>query len=72
MAKARAKAQEMRYIRNNIVARKQSLERSIASINSQQKYINQAIAKNKDMIEKKMRMMQKESRKAINKVKQML
>lgn len=29
-------------------------------------------ALNKDMIEKKMRMMQKESRKAINKVKQML
>ena len=52
MAKARAKAKEIRDIRNNIVARKQSLERSIASINSQQKYINQAIAKNKDMIEK--------------------
>ena len=50
MAQARAKAQEIRDIRNNIIARKRSLERSVASINSQQVYIKQAIKKNEDMI----------------------
>lgn len=52
MAVARAKAKEIRTIRDNIVARKRSLERSVASINSQQEYINRAIAKNKNMIDK--------------------
>ena len=52
MAQARAKAKEIRNIRDNIIARKRSLERSIASINSQQQYINAAIEKNKNMIEK--------------------
>ena len=52
MAQARAKAKEIRSIRDNIVARKRSLERSVASINSQQEYINRAIAKNKNMIDK--------------------
>ena len=52
MAAARAKAQEIRAIRDNIVARKRNLERSVASINSQQEYINRAIAKNKNMIDK--------------------
>ncbi len=52
MANARAKAKEIRDIRNNILARKRNLERSVASINTQQQYINQAIKKNKDMIEK--------------------
>lgn len=52
MAYARAKAQEIRNIRNSIAARKLSLERSVASINSQQYYIKQAIKKNEDMIDK--------------------
>ena len=52
MAVARAKAQEIRDIRNSILARKRNLERSVASINSQQEYINRAIAKNKNMIDK--------------------
>ena len=52
MAQARAKAKEIRDIRDNIVARKRRLERSVASINSQQEYINQAIRKNKNMIDK--------------------
>ena len=52
MARARAKAIEIRNLRNNIVARKRNLERSVASINSQQKYINEAIEKNKNMIDK--------------------
>lgn len=52
MAKARNKAKEIRDLRDNILAKKRNLERSVASINSQQQYINQAIAKNKDMIEK--------------------
>ena len=52
MAQARAKAKEIRQIRDNIIAQKRSLERSVASINSQQQYINQAIAKNKNMIDK--------------------
>ena len=52
MAAARNKAKEIRNIRNNIIVQKRSLERSVASINSQQQYINRAIAKNKDMIDK--------------------
>ena len=52
MAKARAKAQEIRDLRNTIASRKLRLERSVASINSQQEDINRAIARNKNMIEK--------------------
>lgn len=52
MAKARSKAQEIKKLRNDILAKKLNLERSVASINSQQIYINQAIAKNKNMIDK--------------------
>ena len=52
MATARNKAKEIRSIRDSILARKRSLERNIASINSQQQNINRAIAKNKDMIDK--------------------
>lgn len=52
MAKARAKAQEISTLRNNIERQKRNLERSIVSINSQQSYIEQAINKNEKMIEK--------------------
>ena len=52
MAQARAKANEIRDLRNSIAARKLRLERSVASINSQQYYIKQAIKKNEDMIYK--------------------
>ena len=38
MAQARSKAKEIRQIRDNIIARKRSLERSVASINSQQNF----------------------------------
>ena len=47
-----AKAKEIRNIRDNILSNKRSLERSVASINSQQQYIKQAIKKNEDMIDK--------------------
>lgn len=49
---ARSKAKEIRVLRDNIVARKNRLERSIASINSQQQYIQRAIKKNENMIDK--------------------
>ena len=52
MARARVKAKEIRSMRDSIIARKRSLERSVASINSQQIYIKQAIKKNEDMIDK--------------------
>jgi len=52
MASARAKAQEIANLKYNIEARKRRLERSVASINSQQAYIEQAISKNKQMIHK--------------------
>lgn len=52
MANARNKAREIRNLRDSILSRKRSLERNVASINSQQQYINKAIAKNKDMIDK--------------------
>lgn len=52
MAAARAKAEEIRNIKYNIELRKRNLERSAASINSQQSYIEQAINKNEKMIEK--------------------
>ena len=49
---SKRKAKEIRDIRDNIITRKRRLERSIASINSQQEYIQQAIKKNKNMIDK--------------------
>ena len=52
MAYARDKAKEIRTLRDSILARKRNLERSVASINSQQQYINRAIEKNKNMIDK--------------------
>lgn len=52
MVSARTKAREIRAIRDNIALKKHNLERSVASINSQQQYINRAIEKNKDMIDK--------------------
>lgn len=52
MAAAKAKAQEIAMLKYNIEARKRNLERSIASINTQQTYIQRAIAKNENMINK--------------------
>ena len=52
MASARAKAQEIAMLKYNIEARKRNLERSVASINTQQSYIQNAIAKNEKMIDK--------------------
>ena len=52
MIAARNKAQEIASIRNNINSRKRNLERSIASMNTQQDYIKRAIAKNELMIHK--------------------
>lgn len=52
MLAARNKAQEIASIRNNIAMRKRNLERSVASMNTQQDYIKRAIAKNQDMIHK--------------------
>ena len=52
MAAAKSKAQEIANLRYSIQARKNSLERSVASINSQQIYIKRAIAKNENMIHK--------------------
>ena len=52
MAAAKQKAQEIAMLKYNIEARKRNLERSVASINTQQTYIQKAIAKNEDMINK--------------------
>ena len=52
MIAARKKAQEIAMLKYNIESRKRNLERSIASINSQQIYIKNAIAKNENMINK--------------------
>ena len=52
MAAAKSKAQEIAMLKYNIEARKRNLERSVASINTQQTYIQQAIAKNESMINK--------------------
>ena len=52
MAAAKKKAQEIALLKYNIEARKRNLERSVASINSQQQYIQKAIAKNESMINK--------------------
>lgn len=52
MAAAKSKAQEIAMLKYNIEARKRNLERSVASINSQQTYIQNAISKNESMIKK--------------------
>ena len=52
MAAAKSKAQEIANMKYNIELRKRNLERSVASINSQQAYIQRAIAKNESMINK--------------------
>ena len=52
MAAAKQKAQEIAMLKYNIEARKRNLERSVASINTQQSYIQKAIAKNESMINK--------------------
>lgn len=52
MATARNKAKEIATIKYNIESKKRNLERSVASINSQQAYIQKAITKNEDMIKK--------------------
>ncbi len=52
MLTARKKAQEIAKLKYDIETRKRNLERSIASINTQQSYIQKAIAKNENMINK--------------------
>ena len=52
MASAKQKAQEIAMLKYNIESRKRNLERSVASINTQQTYIQRAIAKNESMINK--------------------
>ncbi len=52
MLEAKAKANEINQLARSIQLRKRNLERSVASINSQQAYINKAIAKNESMINK--------------------
>ena len=52
MEAAKNKAREIRILTLNIQTRKQNLERSVASINSQKAYIDRAIAKNESMINK--------------------
>lgn len=52
MASAKRKAQEIAMLKYSIEAKKRNLERSVASINSQQSYIQRAIAKNESMINK--------------------
>ena len=52
MIAAKNKAQEIASIKTNIAQRKRNLERSVASMNTQQDYIKRAIARNEDMINK--------------------
>lgn len=52
MKVAKAKAERIRNLKYDIEMHKRSLERSVASINSQQAYIEQAISKNEKMIQK--------------------
>ena len=52
MAAARDKALYIRTLRDEILTKKRRLERSVASINNQQAYIQKAIAKNENMINK--------------------
>lgn len=52
MKQAKERAQEIRLLTLNIQAKKRNLERSVASMNSQQDYIKRAMAKNETMIRK--------------------
>lgn len=52
MVSAKKKAQEIALLKYGIESKKRSLERSVASMNSQQTYIKNAIEKNKSMINK--------------------
>ena len=52
MSYAKRKAQEIAMMKYNIESKKRNLERSVASINTQQEYIKRAIAKNESMIKK--------------------
>ena len=52
MSCAKRKAQEIAMMKYNIESKKRNLERSVASINTQQEYIKRAIAKNEIMIKK--------------------
>lgn len=52
MLASKNKALEIALIKNNITSRKRSLERSVASYNTQKDYIKRAIARNEQMINK--------------------
>ena len=52
MSRAKRKAQEIALLKYNIESQKKNLERSVASMNTQQAYIQNAIAKNESMINK--------------------
>lgn len=52
MLAAKEKAREIAMLKYDIEARKRNLERSVASISTQQSYIQRAIAKNESMIDK--------------------
>ncbi len=52
MSAAKQKAQEIAMLKYNIEARKRNYERSIASMNTQKAYIQRAIARNENMINK--------------------
>ena len=52
MNAAKAKAREIAMLKYSIESKKNALERSVASMNSQQDYIKRAIAKNETMINK--------------------
>lgn len=52
MAVAKAKAKDIADLKYNIERKKRNLERSVASMNTQQQYIQRAIAKNESMIKK--------------------
>ena len=52
MKSAKRKAQELALLKYNIEARKRNYEHSVALMNSQQAYIQRAIAKNESMIKK--------------------
>lgn len=52
MSTAKSKAREIALLKYSIENKKRNLERSVASINTQQAYIKRAIAKNESMINK--------------------
>lgn len=52
MVEAKQKAKEINMLAYNIQAKKRDLERSVASINSQQAYISKAIKSNEKMLDK--------------------